>query len=136
MKNRLSFASFNLVNDNILEVIIDEGINLTLEMVEECYSFVNQHIRHDFGLLIHKINNYDYTFEAKLSMASFEHMKAIAFVYYCDKGKKVSQELQDLRAMDGWNQKNFSGLELGWQKAQQWLAKELNPLLMSEKLAS
>lgn len=131
MKHRLSFASFNIIAENIIEVVVDEGALVTIEMIDESYEFVQQNMQQSFGLLINQINDYNYTLEAKLSLASYENMKAIAFVYYNEQGKNSALALQKLRAIDDWNVDNFSGLQLGWQQANKWLAAELNLLPVS-----
>mgnify|MGYP000008783740 CR=1 FL=1 len=125
MKHRLSFGHFNILSENILEVVADEGVEMTLEMIEECHQFVEQHFTDDFGMLVNRVNNYTYSFEAKLSIASYEHLKAIAFVYYSPDCKEVAEELYQIRSLDEWNFRVFSGLELGWQQAYTWLQQEL-----------
>lgn len=125
MKYRLSFGYFTLLSGNIVEVVVDEGIEMDLEMIEECHHFVQTHITDDFGMLVNRVNNYTYSYEAKLSVASYEQMKAIAFVYYSQDTKDITENLQKLRAMDQWNCQIFSGLELGWQQALEWLQSEL-----------
>ena len=125
MKHRLSFGHFNILSENILEVVADEGVEMTLEMIEECHQFVDKHFTDDFGMLVNRVNNYTYSFEAKLSIASYEHLKAIAFVYYSTDSKKVTEGLYQLRTLDEWNFRAFSGLELGWQQAYNWLQQEL-----------
>jgi len=128
MKHRLSFAYFNILSDNILEVVVDDGIEMTLEMVEECHDFINAHFTNDFGMLINRVNNYTYTYEAKLSLASYEKLKAIAFVYYSKDSKDITKQLSKTRISDEWNCRIFSGLELGWQQAYEWLLQELIPI--------
>lgn len=128
MKHRLSFGYFNIIADNILEVVADEGIEFTLEMIGECHQFVEQHFIEDFGMLVNRVNNYTYSFEAKLSIASYENLKAIAFVYYSLDSKKTAESLYQLRSSDAWNFQAFSGLELGWQQGFDWLKKELTVL--------
>jgi hypothetical protein len=125
MKHRLSFGYFTLLAENIVEVTIDEGIELSLEMVEECDVFFKTHIFGGFGMLINRINEYTYSYEAQLSIGSYEGLKAIAFVYYSDKSKVIVDELNLTRAYDKWNSCTFSGLELEWQQAFQWLKHEL-----------
>jgi len=125
MKNRLSFAYFNILSDNILEVVVDEGIEMTMEMIEECHQFISTNFQEDFGILVNKVNNYAYSYEAKLSVAAYENLKALAFVYYSKESRETTKELNEIRALDGWNYKVFSGLELGWQQAYEWLQKEL-----------
>ena len=41
MKHRLSFGFYNIFANNVIEVTADEGIEMTLEMVEECNDFMN-----------------------------------------------------------------------------------------------
>lgn len=125
MKHRLSFGFFNIFANNIIEVTVDENIEMTLEMVEECHEFINKHVVDDFAMLINRINNYTYTYEAQLSIASHEGLKAMAFVCYSEKSELVTKQLQDSRSFDQWQHPIFSGLELGWQQAYQWLESEL-----------
>lgn len=131
MKHRLSFAYFNMLAEDIVEVVIDDGIEVSLEMVEECHQFIDTHISGDFGMLINRVNNYSYTFEAKLSIASFENLKAIAFVYFNMESKKNSEKIFELRKSDKWNYRLFSGLELGWHQAYDWLQQEITQVKVS-----
>ncbi len=125
MKHRLSFGFYNIFANNVIEVTADEGVEMTLEMVEECHEFVNNNVEGDFALLINRINNYTYTYEAKLSVASYEGLKALAFVCYSEKSRLVTKKLQASRSFDQWKYPVFSGLELGWQQAYHWLESEL-----------
>lgn len=125
VNKRLSFGYFKIHDNNIVEIIVDQGIKMSLEMVEECHEFIRQCRLDDFALLINRVNQYDYSFEAKLSVASHENVKAIAFVYYHENCKTLTESLIALRAHDGWNTRLFHGLELGWQQALTWLKQEL-----------
>ena len=133
MKHRLSFGYFTLLAENIVEVTIDEGIELSLEMIEESDIFFKAHIFGSFGMLINMVNKYTYSYEAKLSIGSYEGLKAIAFVYYTDKSRINVEELNAVRANDKWNSRIFSGRELEWHKAFKWLEYEL--LISSEQAA-
>lgn len=126
MQHRLSFANFNLLSDDVVEVVVDEGVELSLEMVEECHQFIQQNVHHHFGLLINRVNQYSYSYEAQLSLASHEYLKAIAFVYYSQETLTHIENLHRARMFDEWNSKVFSGLELGWQQALFWLQQELS----------
>lgn len=131
MKHRLSFGFYNIHADNIIEIIADEGVELTLEMVEESCNFLDENVTGDFAFLINRINEYTYTYEAQLSLASHENLKAVAFVYYSEESKNTTKKLQNNRLFDNWNHPMFSGLELGWQDAYQWLNHELTVLKIS-----
>jgi len=124
-KYRLSFCTVNILADNIAEVIIDDNTEVSMEMVEEHDKFLCSMFRGDFGVLVNKINTYSYSLEAKLIMGSLVRMKAIASVFYSSQGMQSTQNIMEKRAMDSLNLKLFSGYELGWQQAYDWLVLEL-----------
>lgn len=126
MKYQLSFGYFILHEGNVAEVVANDGIEMTLEMIEECHAFIDQHISGGFGLLVNSINKYTYSYEARLSIASYENMVAIAFVYYNIEAKQNFIDLQKTRSIDDWSYRLFSGLELGWQQAYEWLVSEVD----------
>ena len=125
MKHRLSFGFYNIFPNNVIEVTPDEGIEITLEIVEECHDFIKENVIGDFALLINRINNYTYTYEAQFSIGSHSGMKTLAFVCYSDKSLLVTKQLQESRSFDQWKYPVYSGLDLGWQEAYQWLESEL-----------
>lgn len=128
MKYCLDFATFNILPNNIIEVIIDEGVELTLEMCEEVRKTLAPVKSNDFACLINKVNDYELSFETQFSMISESNITAIAFVYYTDKAKLQSEKLIELRKVDKWNAKVFSGREMGWQEAHDWLNSEMDKL--------
>jgi len=125
MVHQLSFGKINIINGNIAEITINKNIEMSLEMVEECEQFFSDNFVDWFGVLVHKIHSYEYSYEAKLTMGTHEKLKAIAVVNYDDYGVTQSKRIIELRVMDNLNVKNFSGLNLGWQQALEWLALEL-----------
>jgi len=128
MKHRLDFGYLVILPNNIIEVIVDDGVELTLEMVEESHRALRKTITANFALLINNIHDFEVEFEAKLTMASQEQLKAIAFVYYNQQNKTEIENLIKLRKIDKWNVKTFSGLEMGWEEAHHWLSKEMDKL--------
>lgn len=125
MKYMLSFGTMSIISDNIVEVIMDEGTVMTLEMCEEYDAFLIDHFHQDFGVLVNRVHNYTYTFEAKLHIASLENLKAIAVITYNKQGSDVTRDIVKQRAVDNWNIKEFSGLQMGRNKALNWLENEL-----------
>jgi hypothetical protein len=122
---KLSFCSINKLNDYIAEVTINKNVEISLEMVEEYEAFLAERFIDSFGLLINKVHDYSFAFEAKLSIGSHPNLKAIAVVHYSKRGELITQEVAEKRVRDGWNLKSFLGLELGWQQAYDWLKEEL-----------
>lgn len=124
-KHRLSFAHINIINNQIAEIIVDDGVVVSLEMVEEHDDFLTSIFDGEFGILVNKINSYHYSPEAQLIMGSIENIVAVAVVNYTTQDKQSSKEIIDKRFMDQLNIKIFSGLELGRQQAITWLQQEL-----------
>ncbi len=130
-KHQLSFAKINMLNEHIAEVIVDQDIVISLEMSEEYDRALTEIFPNNFALLINKINQYDLSFEAKLSMASHDNLKAIAVVTYDTESKKSVGKVAAMRQIDGWNLKVFDGLNLGWQDGLDWLHDELKSETLS-----
>lgn len=126
IKHQLSFAQVNLLNENLAEIIIDANVIISLEMTEEYEQFIAENVTDNYTILVNKINHYDFSFEAKLSVASHENLAAIAVVTYNNDSQKSVENIAAMRKRDGWNLKIFDGLSLGRQQAIQWLATELH----------
>lgn len=125
MLYNLSYAKIKMLSDNLAEVIVDHNITITLEMIEEFDCFIHDKFKQPFALLVNKINQYEYTFEAMASMVSHELMIAMAVINYDDIDDDPIHKVIKIRAMDQLNIKVFSGLELGFQEAKAWLVEEL-----------
>ncbi|WP_426359738.1 hypothetical protein ACPUVO_05790 [Pseudocolwellia sp. HL-MZ19] len=126
MKYRLDYVTFNILPNNIIETIIDEGVTLTLEMSEEIRKTLAPVKTKDFACLFNNINDYKLSFETQFNMISEDNLIALAFVYYTEESRLQAEKLVKLRAVDNWNVKMFSGLEMGWQEAHDWLTSEVN----------
>ncbi len=125
MNHNLSFAKVIILNESVAEVIVGQGIEVSLEMSEEYNDFLAEKFPNNFAVLINKINDYDFSFEAKLNMASHENLKAIAVITYDKEGTKSVEDIAAMRQLDGWNLKVFDGLNLGRQDGLNWLENEL-----------
>jgi uncharacterized FlaG/YvyC family protein len=130
-KHQLSFAKINILTEQVAEVIVNKDVIVSLEMSEEYDRALAEIFSNNFALLVNKINHYDFSFEAKLSMASHDNLKAIAVVIYDNESKKSVEKLAALRQLDGWNVKVFDGLNLGWQDGLDWLHDELKSETLS-----
>lgn len=126
MKHRLTFATLNLLSDSIVEILIDDGIEVSIEMMEEYDQFLSDNLNENFAMLINRVNNYHCTFEAKVTAVSHGKLCATAIVAYNSDDKQEVDSLLRIRKMDELNLEIFSGLELGWQAAFDWLEEQLN----------
>ena len=133
-KYQLSFAKVNILSEHIAEVIVGQDVVISLEMSEEFDGFLTKIFSNNFALLINKINEYDFSFEAKLSVASHENLAAISVVTYDNQSKASVGKIAAIRQRDGWNLKVFDGLNLGWQEGLDWLQGELNSEVLNNSL--
>ncbi len=128
MTGQLSFADVNLLTDDIAEITVHPNVVISLAMIEECDRFFEQQFTEKFALLINKINLYDYSFEAQISVVSHQHLAAIAVVTYENQGKDVTDKMWLLRQQQGWKLQFFDGVESGWLQGYKWLKAELATL--------
>lgn len=129
MNHQLSFAKINILSDNIAEVIVNQYVEISLEMSEEFDDLLTHTFSNNFALLINKINLYDFSFEAKLNMASHENLTAIAVITYNKQGARSVEKIAAMRQLDGWNLKVFDGLNLGRKEGLDWINSELESKL-------
>lgn len=125
MKHFLSFAQINVLNDNIIEVIVNKDVEISIEMVEEYDEFLSHHFNRPIGILINKINPYHYSFEAQFLAGSNENIIAMAAVYYDKSSADEIMKMKSVRSVDQLNVQAFNALEMGWQDAKQWLEHEV-----------
>ncbi|MBL4700359.1 MAG: hypothetical protein JKX85_03795 [Phycisphaeraceae bacterium] len=67
-----------MLNPQIAEVAINQGIELTSEMLAELHAFLTNYLPKNGGLLINKINSYSYSFETQQKIFSVENVKHFA----------------------------------------------------------
>ena len=66
-KHQLSFAKINILNEQVAEVIVEQGTIISLEMSEEYDRFLTEVFSNNFALLVNKINQYDALIEQAAS---------------------------------------------------------------------
>jgi len=79
---QLSFAQITILRPDIAEVVVNDGIEMNMAMVNEYHKFLIAHLTAPFSLLINKINSYSYDFEAQIHLANINEINAMAIVAY------------------------------------------------------
>lgn len=119
---QLSFAKIIIIQPDIAEVIVNQGIEMNMTMVNEYHQFLLDHLQAPFCLLINKINDYTYDFEAQMNLANLEEINAMAVVSYSRTTEVSTNALakQTFRESD-WNLRIFTEREdaLNWLRQQQ-----------------
>lgn len=116
----LSFGTVTLLRQDLAELVVDQGIEMDLDMVDEYHMFISEFLADPCAILINKINQYTYNFEAQLAISNLEKIKAIAAVAYSDASRVASEMLMKLPTHKQWNMRIFSdrGSALRWLEQQ------------------
>lgn len=117
----MDFAEITLLREDIAEVIINEGVEMDMNMVEQYHDYLLSHLRAPFSLLVNKLNAYTYNFEAQQKLATLKEINAMAVVAY-NRVTLISTEiLSSYPREEKWNLKIFAdrGDALAWLLSQQ-----------------
>ncbi len=104
----LHFARIILLREDIAEVLINEGVEMDVGMVDQYHDFLLSHLRAPFSLLINKVNPYTYDFSAQKKLATLKEINAMAVVAYNRVTEIATESLASLPRDVDWNLKIFS----------------------------
>ena len=118
----LSFGTINKLHEHLAEVIIDDGVEMNLKMVNEYHQFLISHFNAPFSLLVNKIHSYSYDVQAQEMLATIEQIKDMAVVSYKPSTTFTTEVLANYPRKTKWHLKIFHNREA----AIQWLENNLN----------
>jgi len=110
--HELSFARVIILDDDLVEVIVNHGVEVTADMVDEYHAFVRQHLQAPFLQLFNKINDYSYNFDAQLKLGALSESCATAALVYKHASELVIALLQSIPREIEWNLQAFSDREI------------------------
>lgn len=122
----LPFAKITILRDDIAEVVINDGIEMDVSMVDQYHGFLLAHLRAPFSLLINKLNAYSYQHDAQQRLATLKEINAMAVVAYNRATVFSTKTLSSYPREDDWNLKIFSDRDdaLAWLIAEQYPFRE------------
>ncbi len=103
----LSFGRIIILEDDLAEVIIDEGVIMDELMVDVYHDFLLSYLKAPFSLLINKKNSYSYTFEAQKVIANLKEIYAMAVIVGTDAAVMSTETLIKINETNNWNIKLF-----------------------------
>ena len=106
--HELSFGKVVILRKDIAEVIINEGVEMDRDMVEQFHDFLLEKLSSPFSLVINKINNYSYSFDAQKSLGALNELNAIAVVVYTRISEATTESVSSFPREIKWNMKMFS----------------------------
>jgi len=115
--HRLSFGEITILKPNLAEVIVDNGVEMDLAMVEEYHDFLLTHLQHPFNLLINKRNQYTYSFDAQKHLGTLSQINSMAVVAYSSISEQSTYNLASFPRTKPWNLQIFEDRKT----ALQWL---------------
>ncbi|WP_242130510.1 hypothetical protein [Aestuariivivens marinum] len=117
---KLSFGEIKILNKNLAEVIVDEGIIFDEIMVDEYHDFLLNSLTPPFLLLINKKYSYTYTFNAQKIIANLKEIKAMAVLLSTYGGEMSTRTLINVNGNYKWNIELFQNRT----EALQWLQEQ------------
>jgi len=117
----LPFAKIIILEPDLAEVLINDGVEMNTEMVAAYHEFLITHLHSPFGLLINKVNAYTYTYGAQQHLATLPQISAMAVVAYTRISMIATESLAAIPRSTEWNLKIFTdrGEALSWLNAEQ-----------------
>lgn len=114
--HELPFAKIIILREDIAEVMIDEGVQMNKEMVEQYHDFLLSHLRAPFSLLINKVNSYTYDFYAQEKLGTLKEINAMAVVAYNRVTRLTTETLASYPRDVEWNLRIFPNRDeaLAW----------------------
>lgn len=116
----LNFARIIVHDEHLAEVIINDGIEMDMDIVEAYHTFLQSHLKAPFSLLINKINSYSYSFEAQQNIVCIPEIDRMAVLVYRKSTLASTESLISMPRKQPWNIKVFANYEEAWS----WLNVE------------
>jgi len=89
--HELSFGKISVLQNNIAEVIVDEGVNVDIAMVDEIHNCLLAIFTNSFSLLINKSNSYSTQLDALIQFGTLAAIHKIT-VFAPNKMAKFSAD--------------------------------------------
>ena len=112
----LGFGKIIIHNDHLAEVIVDDGVEMDIDIVNTYHAFLRAHLQAPFSLLINKLNSYSYTFEAQREIMSVPEIVRVAVVAYRESTRASTESLLSISNKLSFDVKIFAEFEeaLSW----------------------
>ncbi len=106
--HELPFAKIIILEDNVAEVVVNDGVIMDVPMVDQYHEFLLTHLQSPFSLLINKVNSYTYDFDAQIKLATLKQINAMAVIAYNRITRLTTESLASYPREVKWNLKIFS----------------------------
>lgn len=101
------FGQIIKLSENIFETIIDEGVEMTVPMMNEYHCYFKERANGEFGVLVNRVNSYTYEMEVQQKIGHMPNMKALAVLTYSKINELSTQLVYKLPSNRDWNLEMF-----------------------------
>jgi len=117
----LSFCKIIILCDDIAEVIIDDGVEMDLHMVEQYHCFLLSHLANPFSVVINRVNSYTYSFDAQMAIGTLDEINVIAIISYHRVTDISTNMVASLPREKEWKYRIFHNRDeaMNWAKSEQ-----------------
>ncbi len=129
----LPFGQIKILQQDMAEVIINHGIELNLDMVNQFHHLLLSELTSPFSLLINKLNDYTYDFDAQQNIGNITGINAIAVISYSRIGSLATQcVVHMIKRKNNINVQLFSNRDvaLKWLTLEQFNINQQQQFLM------
>jgi hypothetical protein len=89
--DELTFGTYKEIEANIVEVIINEGVELTKKMIQQAEKALLEKYGSDsYALLVNRVHSYSHTVGSMQQVAKMKNLAAIAILVYSDSSKQAA----------------------------------------------
>jgi hypothetical protein len=88
--DELTFGIFREIEPGIMEIIVNEGVELSSEHIERIEEGLLEKYSNAYALLINRVNSYSHTHASMQKVASLRNLVALAIVVYSDVSKHAA----------------------------------------------
>ncbi|MGM5469750.1 DUF7793 family protein [Flavobacteriaceae bacterium LMO-SS05] len=115
----LPFGDITILQENLAEIVVNEGIIIDEDIVNDYHNFLISNLKPPFSLMVNKKFAYSYTYEALLKIHGLDQIDKIAVVAYSSFTEMATKFLIDINTKRNWKVRIFQDQDL----ALNWLNK-------------
>lgn len=80
--HHLSFAQMTIIQQDLAEIVVNEGVEMNVSMVREYAEFLKSNLVSPYFILVNRLNSYSYTFNAQQLLSEIEGTYSFAITSY------------------------------------------------------
>ena len=116
----INFAKIIILKNDLAEIIVEQYVEISLDMVHQIHQTLRDNLTAPFFIVVNKINNYSYDFEAMHELGTINEIAGIAIICHTEQTRTNSQYITNLNRKKEWNTEIFNNRKDGLN----WLTQQ------------